>query len=317
MFRNEDIYLSEDIQLISQDGYYAVYQIKSDAGNTTLTCYQLFPGVILIYNDCHTERYHSAVRVKTNTLCIDHCRDGRIEWELSNRGYIYQGAGQMLIHTHEKYKTDFSFPLRHYYGITLNIFIDEAQRSLSAVMDDYSVDLSGIRNKFCPEGYPHPMDVKKLPEHIFSELYDTPDRERLNFYRLKTLELLLHLDMMEPKRDGAQHFYFPKYQIDTIKSIEKFITAHPENRYTLEELSGRFKISLTSMKHYFKCVYGSGIYTYMQTWRMNAASVMLRQTGESVIAIAGSLGYDNPAKFSGAFRKVIGKTPSEYRKDRS
>jgi AraC-like DNA-binding protein len=109
---------------------------------------------------------------------------------------------------------------------------------------------------------------------------------------------------------------FRKTQVDTIKAIERFMTARPENHYTQEELSARFKISLTSMKRCFKGVYGSSIYTYMRTWRMNAAAVMLRETNESVITIAGELGYDNASKFSSAFQDVMGKTPSEYRKNR-
>jgi AraC-like DNA-binding protein len=52
----------------------------------------------------------------------------------------------------------------------------------------------------------------------------------------------------------------------------------------------------------------------MRTWRMNAAAVMLRETNESIIFIAGELGYDNASKFSSAFQDVMGKTPSEYRK---
>jgi AraC-like DNA-binding protein len=42
---------------------------------------------------------------------------------------------------------------------------------------------------------------------------------------------------------------------------------------------------------------------------------MLRQTNESVISIALDFGYDNASKFSSAFKAVMGKTPSEYRKD--
>jgi AraC-like DNA-binding protein len=48
---------------------------------------------------------------------------------------------------------------------------------------------------------------------------------------------------------------------------------------------------------------------------MNAAAVMLRQKNESVITIAADLGYDNASKFASAFKDVIGRTPSEYRKN--
>ena len=41
---------------------------------------------------------------------------------------------------------------------------------------------------------------------------------------------------------------------------------------------------------------------------------LLRRSDESVLAIAGQLGYDNASKFARAFRQVMGVSPSDYRK---
>ena len=43
-------------------------------------------------------------------------------------------------------------------------------------------------------------------------------------------------------------------------------------------------------------------------------SELLRGSDESVLAIAGQLGYDNASKFARAFRQVMGVSPSAYRK---
>lgn len=47
---------------------------------------------------------------------------------------------------------------------------------------------------------------------------------------------------------------------------------------------------------------------------MLMAAQQLINTQRSILEIASECGYDNGSKFSEAFRKVIGETPSEYRK---
>ena len=67
------------------------------------------------------------------------------------------------------------------------------------------------------------------------------------------------------------------------------------------------------MKLCFKGVYGTSIYSYMRTYRMNKAAIMLKQTKENISEIAHKVGYNNSSKFASAFKTVIGKSPKEYR----
>jgi AraC-like DNA-binding protein len=307
--------MDESVKLIVENDHCAVYKVEDASGEGLMTCYGVFPGVILMYNDFHIERCHSQVTPQADIFCIDHCREGRIEWELDNGACIYREAGTLQFDIREKHGRNFNCPLRHYHGLTINFIIDEAQESLSAALDGFAVDLRALREKLCPGGWPRAKAADTTPGFHFETLYNINENIRSPLSRIKILELLLYLDVLPAKNEFIEHPYFHKTQVDTIKAIERFMTARPENHYTLEELSSRFKISVTSMKRCFKGVYGSSIYTYMKAWRMNAAAVMLKQTNESIISIAVDLGYDNASKFSSAFKDVMGKTPSEYRKD--
>ncbi|MDR1300896.1 MAG: AraC family transcriptional regulator [Treponema sp.] len=315
MYIHEKVSLDENVKLVVENENCAVYKVEDASGEGLMTCYHVFPGIVLLYNDFHIESFDSQVRPHADMFCVDHCREGRIEWELDNGNCMYQDSGILQFDTREKQKPYFNCPLRYYHGITINFFIDEAQESLSTALDGFAVDLRGLREKLCPGGWPRAMTAGRIPGFNFETLYTMNEHIRLNLFRIKILELLLYLDVLPTGDELRKRSYFRKTQVDTIKAIERFMTAHPENRYTLEELSERFKISLTSMKRCFKGVYDSSMYTYMRTWRMNAAAVMLRETNESIIFIAGELGYDNASKFSSAFQDVIGKTPSEYRKN--
>ena len=103
-------------------------------------------------------------------------------------------------------------------------------------------------------------------------------------------------------------------QVQTIKKVQEYMTADLRNHYTLQELSEKFEIPLTSMKVCFKGVYGCSIYAYMKSYRMQAATILLRDTSDSITEIAAKMGYDNPSKFSEVFKKEFGELPSEFRK---
>ena len=47
---------------------------------------------------------------------------------------------------------------------------------------------------------------------------------------------------------------------------------------------------------------------------MHKATKLLTDTNLKIVEIAGKLGYENPNKFSTAFKKIIGMSPREYRK---
>lgn len=47
---------------------------KSCTGEGTLTMYEVFPGMILSYNDFHMAYYDSEYQPDRSLFCIDHCQ---------------------------------------------------------------------------------------------------------------------------------------------------------------------------------------------------------------------------------------------------
>jgi AraC family transcriptional regulator len=50
--------------------------------------------------------------------------------------------------------------------------------------------------------------------------------------------------------------------------------------------------------------------------RMDAARRLLRETKESIVAVALEVGYTNPSHFAQLFRRENGLSPSDYRRQR-
>jgi AraC-like DNA-binding protein len=291
-----------------------VYQMKDVTGEGVMTCYKVFPGIDLIYNDFHMQSCFSEFRPKVPMMGIDHCREGRIEWEFQDGSYLYLQQGDLQIHTKENHTHGFGFPLNHYHGITVVIYIEEAAKTLKTVLGGLPVNLQALREKFCSGKRPLIMRADNTIAYIFTELYTIADRIKIPYFKLKVLELLLFLSGAGIPENTAKRPYFSGKQVATVKAIMKFLTANIDKRFTLEELSARFEISLTTMKLCFKGVYGTSVYAFVRNYRMQAAALMLRQSDENVAAIAGRVGYDNSSKFAAAFKKTMKLSPLKYRK---
>ena len=152
-------------------------------------------------------------------------------------------------------------------------------------------------------------------EHILGELYTVPEIIKRSYFKIKVLELLLYLDALELPTCPDERPYFYKSQVEKVRAIHQFLIEHMDENFTQEELSAHFDIPLTPMKKCFKSMFGSTIGGWLLEYRMNQAAVQLKTQRElSVAEIAGNVGYDSPSKFAIAFRKVMGMSPTEYRK---
>ncbi|MDF3001501.1 MAG: transcriptional regulator, AraC family [Bacillota bacterium] len=305
--------LGENVTLLCKDSNCTVYKLQDSTGEGMMTAYEIYPGINLLFNDFHIDCCMSYFRPGTEIFCIDHCREGRLEWELEDGSFLYTEAGDLQLNSRDHHQRMFRFPLRHYHGITISFCIEEAAESLAGVLEGFDVDLRALSKKFCAGRRPFIMRAGAV-DHIFSELYCVAEPVRNIFFKIKVLELLLFLRTLEVPENSNERPYFYKSQVEKARAIMELITGEPQRYYTLEELSERFLFPITSMKRCFKGVYGSSIYAYMKAYRMNTAAVMLRRTEESITSIALKLGYDNASKFSAAFKSVIGMTPSEYRR---
>lgn len=288
--------------------------MKDSTGEGTMTCYKVFPGIDLLYNDFHMQRCFSEFRPQVEMIGIDHCREGRIEWEFQNASYMYLKAGDLQINSKDNHATGFSFPLSHYHGITVAIYMDEALKTLSTIFDGFVIDSYALREKFCLGKKPFIMRATDSIQHIFSELYTVPEQIRKEYFKIKVLELLLFLSVIDVSIIGEERPYFPRKQVEIIKLVMNYIIQNMDKHFTLQELSEKFNIPLTSLKLCFKGVYGTSINAYLRVYRMNAASLLLRQSNDSIISIAGQVGYANASKFAAAFRTVMGTSPQEHRK---
>ena len=103
---------------------------------------------------------------------------------------------------------------------------------------------------------------------IRDRLYAVPEKIKLQYFKIKVLELLLYLEAIELPQQREERPYFYKSQVEKIKAIQRQMTEHLEHHYTLEELSEQFDIPLTPMKSCFKNVYGSPVLSLIHIYKL-------------------------------------------------
>lgn len=311
-----DIDYGDNIQYLIKNDDYMVMRLQEESGDGIMTIYNIFPGVILMFNDFHMGRCYSGFHTTANLLCIDHCREGCMEQEMEKNAYTYLEAGDFRIDSRINHSGEVTFPLNHYHGISIGINVSEAQESLKNELKGFSVNLKDLKRKYCEDKKSYVIRREAGISHIFSELYHVPVKIKKDYFRIKIFELLLYLDAVELDLHKKEIQYFYKGQVEKIKAIQKTLVEDLTTYYTIPELSKKFNISQTSLKNCFKAVYGNSIFRYMQVYRINVGASMLKKKRDmSISEIAASVGYFSPSKFTVAFRKIIGKTPLEYRKN--
>jgi hypothetical protein len=74
-------------------------------------------------------------------LCIDHCREGRIEQEVGQNAFSYLEAGDLRVDRRIHHSGKVEFPLCHYHGISIGFQVETAAKEIPASMKGFSVDL--------------------------------------------------------------------------------------------------------------------------------------------------------------------------------
>ena len=102
--------------LLAQSDGCAVWQFRNDTGDGTMTVYEVFPGVMLTFNDFHMGSFQSSYVAGRRLFAIDHCREGRMEYSPGDNMLAYTEAGDMKLDLRMQHTGTFIFPSHHPRG---------------------------------------------------------------------------------------------------------------------------------------------------------------------------------------------------------
>lgn len=151
-------------------------------------------------------------------------------------------------------------------------------------------------------------------DQLASELQDPQPGGALLSTHLVHLMLVQVLRLFLNSAPELPQGWFRALTDRQISQALKAMHAEPASPWTLEALARVAGVSRTVFAQRFKSLVGSTVMDYLTRWRMLKAADRLSQGSESVATIAFSLGYESESAFSAAFRRTMGHTPSQYRR---
>lgn len=86
-----------------------------------------------------------------------------------------------------------------------------------------------------------------------------------------------------------------------------------KERFSLEDTAAHFNLNKDYLGKLFKKEMGQTFSNYLNGVRIEEAKRLLRETPETVTAIAFEVGYESLDTFQKSFKRVTGTTPSQYR----
>ena len=288
--------------------------VSNETGTGRVMQETIFPGVELCYNDMHLGWCNQEQKPARDVIEVNYCREGRYECSFGENSCCYLGAGDLAVSAAARKKSASCFPLRHYHGITLLIDLKALPPETRQLMGTFGIDPEALRQSICAANRCCILRGDAAIEQGAQALYAAKPPQNAGYRRLKVLELLLFLGSMDARAGVQQTEYFNRQQVECAKHVAARITQDPACHHTIEELAQEAGLSPTALKSCFRGVYGSSIYAYLREYRLQLAQKQLAETERSVAEIAREVGYENPNKFSSAFREVCGCTPTEYRK---
>jgi AraC-like DNA-binding protein/mannose-6-phosphate isomerase-like protein (cupin superfamily) len=102
----------------------------------------------------------------------------------------------------------------------------------------------------------------------------------------------------------------------TIYHIREFIHRHFKQPLTLDQISRISRMSPSVFSVKFKQYTGQTLIEYRNEIRLNFAKEALLHTNDKVLNIAQEVGFDDLSFFNKQFKKKIGLSPGEYRKQK-
>ena len=149
-------------KVVVENDHCRVFQMMGGTGDGSMTQYDLYPGITLMYNDFHMEDYDSDLTITGDLLCIDYCRQGRMEYPAGPDAYSYVEAGDLKLDRRLEHRGHFVFPLSHYHGITVGLELPRAAQALAEWVRDFPVRQILLRPP--PQGTPRgPFAGSYLP----------------------------------------------------------------------------------------------------------------------------------------------------------
>ncbi|NFD17520.1 AraC family transcriptional regulator [Clostridium botulinum] len=263
-----------------------------------------------------TDMYFDNRGYGDHILEIGYCYSGitKILALPSNKEYILK-EGQVFIYKALNDVEHFKFKYDKCKTVSIHMHFNTIKKAVNPIWEDkvimdWETQMNNIFKKDILIIEKASYDIKKIAEEI-----DDIQIDNMMGYmklKLKTIEFLAiffeknsNIKLIQSSEDEER---------ESIIKAKDIISNNLREPPSLKKLAGDLNISLYKLQKAFKNVTGNTVYEYIKKSKIEKAKYLLKNTNMSILEIANEIGYENPSKFSNAFKGYNNMNPLKYRK---
>ncbi len=116
--------------------------------------------------------------------------------------------------------------------------------------------------------------------------------------------------------EAKQCIYSSENQLNNLnmKKLLKYIEEHYAKPLTLKDVAKHFHFNPSYLSSYFSTHKGEGFIEYLNSVRIEEASMLLAKGSATISEISRMVGYSDHSYFCKVFKKMTGLSPSQYRR---
>jgi AraC-like DNA-binding protein len=103
-------------------------------------------------------------------------------------------------------------------------------------------------------------------------------------------------------------------RVEKLKEVLNYIHENYAAKISVEDLAGRIHMSEGYFYRFFRQMTRKTPIDYLNSYRINKAAILLRESRKKIFEIALDVGFDNFSYFISVFKKIMKCTPLEYRR---
>ncbi|HEY0299679.1 MAG TPA: AraC family transcriptional regulator [Arachidicoccus sp.] len=289
------------------------FLLDSPDGTSRAVIYTLLPGMALTYFNINALALpDSEENIGLKRLQFNYCVRGRVELLLDDDTYIYLKKNDFCI-SRQASKNESFFPIKHYQGIALSFDIDLLSNLGRPILETFDLDFSHLQEIYCDKRGTYIAEANEKIKIILGKiwsLFENPSLFYMRLYVIELLHLLLEKEMCQAKTCA----FYTNIQVEIAKKAEEILTADLRKHIPIRLLAEQFSVSETSLKNYFRGVYGQNISAYLRKLRMNTAAKLLAETKIPISEVSIQIGYTKQGRFAAVFKQQFNMAPLEYRR---
>lgn len=287
--------------------------LDSEAGRGQMVFYTLFPGLTTAFVDVSATVWQEAdSNSELKPLLINYCISGRSELLLDDGSYIYLKENDFCI-SNQTAQKEYIFPTGQYQGIKIYLDVPQLLNSSRGLLEAFSINLPRLENIYCDESKTYINQADHELGGICRRLWKRPAAFYLKSYTLELLYLVLNMEVRSSGSSGS----YTRTQVEIAKKAAFILSSDLRMHIPIRQIARRFSVSETSLKNYFRGVYGQNVSEWLREIRMKEAARLLSEGRLSIAEISELVGYSNQGKFAAVFRKQYRLSPLEYRRVRN